>query len=93
MSIRDPKKWQPGWAVPPGDTIREAMIEKGWTQAQLAVALRYHQSYTSDILRSKRAISVTLALRLEAVFGVSAEFWLGLQQGHDLAVARRMGAA
>ena len=33
------------------------------------------------------------ALRLERLFGASAEFWLSLQASHDLLVARRRNEA
>ncbi|HEY0835453.1 MAG TPA: HigA family addiction module antitoxin [Azospirillum sp.] len=36
------------------------------------------------ILDGSRAVSADTALRLGRFFGMSAEFWLGLQQAHDL---------
>ena len=41
------------------------------------------------ILNGKRAISPETALRLARYFGNSAQFWLNLQTGFDLAVAER----
>ena len=37
-------------------------------------------------------VSADTAMRLERVFGASAEFWLRLQASHDLEVARRGSA-
>ncbi|MGO4686254.1 HigA family addiction module antitoxin [Hyphomicrobium sp. 2TAF46] len=42
-----------------------------------------------DILEGKSAITAPTALRLEAVLGSSAEFWLVLQSQHDLWKARK----
>jgi len=39
-----------------------------------------------------RAVTADTAMRLERVFGASAEFWLRLQASHDLEVARRGSA-
>jgi len=38
----------------------------------------------SEILRGKRAISASMALRLGTYFGVEPQFWLSLQAAHDL---------
>ena len=40
------------------------------------------------ILAGTRAITADTALRLGRFFGMSAEFWLGLQQQFDLDTAR-----
>jgi addiction module HigA family antidote len=40
------------------------------------------------ILAGERAITADTALRFGRFFGMSAEFWLGLQERYDLDVAR-----
>ncbi len=41
-----------------------------------------------EIVKGKRAITPDTALRLARFFGNSPEFWLNLQQMHDLSKAR-----
>jgi plasmid maintenance system antidote protein VapI len=43
-------------------------------------------SYSSliDILKERRSVTPYTALRLSQVLGMSADFWLGLQQDWDL---------
>jgi len=41
-----------------------------------------------DIIHGRRAITPDTALRLARFFGNSPEFWLNLQQMHDLSKAR-----
>ena len=43
----------------------------------------------SEIVNGRRAISADTALRLERYFGVTADFWLGLQKDFDLQTARQ----
>ncbi len=41
----------------------------------------------SQILRGRRAISPSMALRLGIYFGVEPAFWMALQAAHDLRIA------
>jgi antitoxin HigA-1 len=42
------------------------------------------QTRISAIIKGKRAITADTALRLAKYFGVSAKFWLGLQDDFDI---------
>ena len=42
----------------------------------------------SEIIRRKRAVSAEMALKLERLFDVSAELWMGIQVDYDLEIAR-----
>ena len=42
----------------------------------------------TGILHGERAITADTALRLGRFFGMSAEFWLGLQMDYDLETTR-----
>jgi len=71
------------------------MAELGLDAAALAAALRVPKKSIMSLIRADAPAALTpeLALRLEAYFGVSAELWLGLQQGWDLTRARASRAA
>lgn len=78
----------------PGDVLREDFLEPlGMSQYALARALGVSQLRVSEICRGKRAISADTALRLARYFGTTAEFWLGMQAGHDIAVLRESKGA
>jgi hypothetical protein len=47
----------------------------------------------SQILRRRRAISPSMALKLGAYFGVEPAFWLALQSAYDLQLAEKQAAA
>ena len=61
--------------------------------SRLARDLGVTQNRISDILRGRRGVTADTALRLERAFGVPAEFWLNLQQQHDLILAQRRAKA
>jgi antitoxin HigA-1 len=42
----------------------------------------------NEIVLGKRSVSADTALRLARVFGTSEAFWMGLQAGYDLELAR-----
>ena len=54
------------------------------TQTAFAARLGMSGPRLNEIIRGKRAVTPDTALRLERVLGMSAEFWLGLQQDWDL---------
>jgi len=54
----------------------------------LAMALQVPAPRINDVVRERRAVTVDTALRLAKYFGMSAEFWMGLQTDFDMATAR-----
>ena len=80
--------------IHPGITLREDFMEPyDLSASRLARDLGVPQNRISDILRGRRGVTADTALRLERAFGVSAEFWLNLQQHHDLILAQRRAKA
>ena len=73
----------------PGEILlHEFMKPFKLTQYKLAKALDVPPIRISQIIRGKRAITPDTALRLSRYFGNSAEFWINLQAGYDLKIAR-----
>jgi addiction module HigA family antidote len=66
----------------------EFLIPLGITQNALALKLRVPATRIGEIVQGKRAITSDTALRLARFFGNSPEFWLNLQQTHDLSKAK-----
>jgi addiction module HigA family antidote len=70
------------------------MTELGISARELARAVKVPPNRVTGILNKRRAISADTALRLGHYFGMSAQFWLNLQQMYDLRVAeKRVGRA
>ncbi len=74
----------------PGEMLREELLIPLQLSAnRLALELRVPVTRISEIVSGRRAITADTALRLERYFGMSADFWLGLQKDFDLQTARR----
>ncbi|MCO5187069.1 MAG: HigA family addiction module antitoxin [Anaerolineae bacterium] len=75
--------------IHPGEILLEEFLKPmGISQNQLALAMRVPARRINEIVHGRRRISADTALRLAQFFGMSAEFWLGLQLDYDLDVAR-----
>jgi addiction module HigA family antidote len=72
----------------PGEMLLEEFLKPlGMSQNQLAMIIRVPSTRIGEIVRGKRAITPDTALRLARFFNNSPEFWLNLQQMHDLSKA------
>jgi addiction module HigA family antidote len=60
----------------------------GLSQNKLALDIGVPPRRINEIVLGKRGITADTALRLARYFGMSAQFWLGLQVDYDLDVAR-----
>ena len=69
----------------PGEMLLEEFL-KPLAISQSAFAIRLGVSFPrlNEIIRGKRSVTPDTALRLARVLGMSADFWLGLQQDWDL---------
>jgi addiction module HigA family antidote len=69
----------------PGEMILEEFLKPlGISQSAFAVRLGISFPRLNEIIRGKRGVTSDTALRLAHVLGMSADFWLGLQQDWDL---------
>lgn len=75
--------------VHPGEVLLEEFLEPmGISQYRLATDIDVAPGRINQIVHGKRAITANTALRLSHYFGTSARFWLNLQTGYDLDLAR-----
>ena len=81
------------FSIHPGEILfTEFMEPLDLTPYRLAKELHISVPRVNDLVRCKRGITADTALRLSRYFGNSAQFWIGLQSGHDLWVASRSKA-
>jgi addiction module HigA family antidote len=87
------KKPANGWkygavTTHPGSVLLEEFLKPlGITQNKLATDIRVPSTRIGEIVHGRRAVTPDTALRLAHYFGTSPEFWLNLQQSHDLSKA------
>jgi antitoxin HigA-1 len=69
----------------PGEMLKEEfLLPLGITQQSLADAMQVPFQRLNEIVRQRRGVSPSTALRLAKVLGTSPELWLNLQQRWDL---------
>ena len=69
----------------PGEMLREEFVRPlGITQVALAEALGLSFQSVNAILNQRRGVTPDVALRLERLLGMEAQFWLNLQMAWDL---------
>lgn len=72
-------------AVAPGDILLHEFMEPLDLSANaLARAMKVPANRITGILKGSRNITADTALRLQAAFGVSATFWMGIQSQYNL---------
>ncbi len=78
----------------PGEMLLEEFLKPlGMTQVELAEKIHASYPRVNEIINGKRGITPDTALRLSALFGTSAEFWLNGQRNWDLWHAMRAPSA
>ena len=69
----------------PGEMLLEEFVKPlDLTQTELARLLEVSYPRLNEIIKGRRSVTPDTALRLSRVLGMSADFWLGLQQDWDL---------
>ncbi len=73
----------------PGEILMEEFLRPmGVTQYRLAKEIGVPQRRIGEIVAGTRAVTVDTGLRLSRFFGMSEEFWIGLQMDYEAAKAR-----
>jgi addiction module HigA family antidote len=73
--------------VHPGEVLLEEFLKPmQLSQNRLAIDIGVPARRINEIVLGKRRISADTALRLGRYFGMSPQFWLGLQMDFDLDV-------
>jgi len=79
------KQLQP---VHPGEVLLEEFLKPmELSQNRLALEMGVPARRVNEIVLGKRRVTADTALRLARYFGMSPQFWLGLQMDYDLDVA------
>jgi antitoxin HigA-1 len=69
----------------PGEIVREECLKPlNLTVTAAAEALGVTRKALSDLLNGHTGVSPEMAIRLEKVFGSTADTWLGMQMQYDL---------
>jgi len=76
-------------AIHPGEHLAEELEALDMRAAELARNIDVPTNRVTQILHGTRSITGDTALRLAHFFGTGAQFWLNLQNLHDLRLAQK----
>ena len=75
--------------IHPGEVLlEEFLVPMGISQNRVARDIGVPPRRINEIVHGKRAVTADTAVRLAKYFGVSEQFWMGLQADYDLEEAR-----
>ena len=75
--------FEPTFAIPPGETLRETLEFKGLSQKDLATRTGLAEKTISQIINGVHSLSFDTASKLERVLGVPARFWNNLERNYQ----------
>jgi HTH-type transcriptional regulator/antitoxin HigA len=61
-------------ATPPGATIKEQLEDRGMSQKEFASRMNMSEKHISKLINGEVQLTTDVAIRLETVLGVSAQF-------------------
>lgn len=77
--------------IHPGEVLQEEfLVPLDISAYRLSKDISIPQTRISEIIKGRRRVTADTALRLSYYFGVSAKFWLGLQDDFDLEEEERL---
>ncbi len=77
----------------PGEMLLKEFLQPlGMTQRELSTAIKVPYQRVNEIVRGKRGVTPSTALRLARFFRTSSAFWMNLQLRWDLFHAERLEA-
>ena len=82
LSIRSDKI--PFQATHPGNLIKDEIEARNLTQSKVAIEMEIAPNVLNELIKGKRNITPAIALKLEVVFDIDAEYWMRLQIKYEI---------
>lgn len=76
---QEPRRFEPAWAYPPGEFIREELAERGMSEDDFARIIGWTRETLDALLVRNEPIDAQQAADIAKGFGTSAQFWLNLE--------------
>lgn len=74
----------PGDVFHPSEIIKDELEARGIKQVELAKITGFNKSFISLFLKGERGINIKLAIALETLLSINAEFWIRLQKQYEM---------
>ena len=80
---RNPLKVPKPLSNPAAALIRDTIANHGVTQVEAAKAMKISKTQLSDVIRQKKGVSASIALRVQFCFGIPGDLLIRLQGQFD----------
>tara|TARA_A100000171_G_C2134791_1_gene149410 strand:- start:2044 stop:3132 length:1089 start_codon:yes stop_codon:yes gene_type:complete len=77
----------PAYAIHPGEMLLDEIEAREMSQTELGQLIGYKKSQLNEVIKGKRGINAKLAILLEAILEIPADFWLNAQKEYELNLA------
>ena len=82
------KEIQTDVSLHPGEVLLDELEARSIRKSFFAERLGMGANHFSEHLHGKRHVSAAIAIKLETLLGIPAEYWMRVQVYHDLFVER-----
>jgi len=82
-------RFEPDYAIHPGEILEETLAARGIKKAELAERCQISTKHLSQIINGKAPVTADTAIQLERALGVSANIWNNLESQYRLFQARQ----
>lgn len=66
-------------AIPPGETIKEQLDDRGMLQKEFALRMGMSEKHISRLINGDVQLTIPVAIKLESVLGLPTKFWIALE--------------
>lgn len=77
----------PAESFHPGEFLKDALEENGWSQTEFAEIIGRKQNVVNEVVTGRRAITPDTAREIAAALGTTAQYWLNLESAYQLSKA------
>ena len=89
MTTKKAYKFEPDYAIHPGEILGEILEARQISQVELASRCGLSEKHVSQIVNGKVFLGSSTALVLERALGVAASLWMSLESNYRLHMARQ----
>lgn len=90
--MEDLIEFQPNWSSIPGNTIKDAILNKRVTISVLASKMQTTSEFLDELIKGQREITIDVAENLSKFLGASTDFWLKREEQYRKALALNYGS-
>lgn len=75
-------KYDPDCAIPPGETLKEALEDREISPTELAAQTELNLEHVNQVIKGCREITADMAARFEHTVGIPAYVWVRLERNY-----------